>query len=113
MAVVSGVPSKLESNLVAGHTYAVTVTRSGNTFTIRYSDHTTGKEICTLVITPGEIVGKDVQIHVMAQVGTFVTSFNEGTLIAALGDSVPAPLYAIALIGIAAVLFGLKKRFAK
>lgn len=112
-ATVSGVPSELASNLVAGHTYAVTVTRSGNTFTVRYTDHTTGKEICTLKITPGETVSKDVQIHVMAQVGTFVTAFNAGTLIAALGDSVPVVLYAIALIGLAAIAYGLKKRFAR
>lgn len=112
-AVITGIPSQLDSKLVQGHTYAVTVTRSGNTFTVCYTDHTTGKELCTLVITPAEIVGKDVQIHVMAQVGTFATAFNAGTLIAALGDSVPAPLYAIALIGIAAILFGLKKRFVK
>ena len=112
-AVVSGVPSQLDSKLVQGHTYAVTVTRSGNTFTVRYADHTTGKEICTLVITPGEIAGRDVQIHVMAQVGTFATAFSAGTLIAALGDSVPVWLYAIGLIGIAAILFGFKKRFTK
>lgn len=112
-AVVSGVPSQLDSKLVEGHTYAVTVTRSGNTFTLRYADHTTGKEMCTLAITPGEIAGKDVQIHVMAQVGTFATSFNAGTLIAALGDTTPVWLYAIALIGIAAIAFGLKKRFTK
>ncbi len=111
--MVSGVPSQLDSKLVEGHTYAVTVTRSGNTFTLRYADHTTGKEMCTLAITPGEIAGKDVQIHVMAQVGTFATSFNAGTLIAALGDTTPVWLYAIALIGIAAIAFGLKKRFTK
>ncbi len=112
-ALISGVPSNLDSKLVEGHTYAVTVTRLGNTFTIRYADHTTGKEICTLVITPGEIAGRDVQIHVMAQVGTFVTAFNEGTLIAALGDTAPIALYAIALIGLAAIAYGLKKRFAR
>lgn len=104
---------QLDSKLVQGHTYAVTVTRSGNTFTVRYADHTTGKEICTLVITPGEIAGRDVQIHVMAQVGTFATAFSAGTLIAALGDSVPVWFYAIGLIGIAAILFGFKKRFTK
>ena len=112
-ATVSGVPAELASNLVEGHTYAVTVTRSGNTFTVVYTDHTTGKEICKLVITPGETVGKDVLIHVMAQVGTFATAFNAGTLIASLGDSAPIALYVIALIGLAAIAFGLKKRFAK
>lgn len=112
-ALVTGVPKTLDSKLVEGHTYAVTVTRLGNTFTVRYTDHTTGKEICTLVITPAEIVGKNVQIHVMAQVGTFVTAFNEGTLIAALGDSIPVAFYVIAVIGLAAIIFGLKKRFAK
>lgn len=111
-ALISGVPKDLASNLVEGHTYAVTVTRSGNIFTIRYADHTTGKEICTLVITPGEIVGKDVQIHVMAQVGTFITAFSEGTLIAALGDSAPIGLYGLAVMGLLAVAYGLKKRFA-
>lgn len=112
-ALVTGVPKTLDSKLVEGHTYAVTVTRLGNTFTIRYKDHTTGKEICTLAITPAEIVGKNVQIHVMAQVGTFVTAFNEGTLIAALGDSIPVAFFVIAVIGLAAILFGLKKRFAR
>lgn len=112
-ALVTGVPKTLESKLVEGHTYAVTVTRVGNTFTVRYTDHTTGKEICTLVITPAEIVGKNVQIHVMAQVGTFVTAFNEGTLIAALGDSIPVAFYVIAVIGLAAIIFGLKKRFTR
>ncbi len=52
-------------------------------------------------------------IHVMAQVGTFVTAFNQGSLIAALGDSVPFALYAIAVIGLAAIAFGCKKRFVK
>lgn len=112
-ALVTGVPKTLDSKLVEGHTYAVTVTRLGNTFTVRYTDHTTGKEICTLVITPAEIVGKNVQIHVMAQVGTFATAFNEGTLIAALGDSIPVAFYVIAVIGLAAILFGLKKRFTR
>ena len=112
-ATVSGVPANLASNLVEGHTYAVTVTRSGNTFTVRYSDHTTGKEICTLVITPGETVGKDVLIHVMAQVGTFATAFNAGTLIAALGDSAPIALYVLIVIGLGAIGFGFKKRFAR
>ncbi len=112
-AVISGIPAKLDSKLVEGHTYAVTVTRAGNTFTVRYTDHTTGKELCTLVITPGEVVSNDVMIHVMAQVGTFVTAFNQGSLIAALGDSVPFALYAIAVIGLAAIAFGCKKRFVK
>lgn len=112
-AAISGVPAELASNLVEGHTYAVTVTRSGNTFTVRYSDHTTGKEICTLVITPGETVGKDVLIHVMAQVGTFVTAFNAGTLIASLGDSAPIALYVLVIIGLGAIAYGFKKRFAR
>lgn len=120
---VSGVPNgsddglvqtaEIGSTLVEGHTYAVTVKRSGNTFTFDYVDHTTGEGICTLVITPGETVSNDVQIHVMAQVGTYLTSFNEGTLIAALGDSVPVALYVIAFIGLAAIVFGAKKRFTK
>lgn len=112
-ASISGIPSQLDSKLVEGHTYAVTVTRSGNTFTVRYVDHTTGNELCNLVITPGETVGKDVKIHVMAQVGTFSTAFNAGTLIAALGDSVPVLLYVMLLVGIAAILYGFKKRFEK
>ena len=112
-ATVTGVPAELASNLVEGHTYAVSMSRSGNTFTIEYTDHTTGKKICTLVITPSETISKDVQTHVMAQVGTFATAFNEGTLIASLGDSVPVVLYVIAVIGIAAIAFGAKKRFSR
>ena len=112
-ATVSGVPAELASKLVAGHTYAVTMTRSGNTFTIEYTDHTSGTKICTLVITPSETMSKDVQTHVMAQVGTFATAFNEGTVIASLGDSVPITLYAMAVIGIAAIAFGAKKRFSR
>ena len=112
-AKVSGVPAELASKLVEGHTYAVTLTRSGNTFTVEYKDHTAGTTICTLVITPGGTVSKEVQTHVMAQVGTFATAFNSGTLVAALGDSVPVVLYVIAVIGIAAIAFGAKKRFAR
>ncbi|MDE7222814.1 MAG: hypothetical protein K2O34_03400, partial [Acetatifactor sp.] len=82
-ATISGIPDETErgSSLVEGHTYAVTVTRSGNAFTVRYLDHTTGSEICTLGITLGETVGTEVVTHVIAQVGTYATAFYEGASI--------------------------------
>lgn len=53
------------------------------------------------------------EIHVMAQVGTFNTAFSEGLVIVALGDPAQIAIYVIAIIGLAAIVYGSKKRFAR
>ena len=57
--------------IIKGHKYKVSITRSGNDFTIVYFDMTDNKEHCKLA-AKNTNMGEEVSVHVMAQVGTFM-----------------------------------------
>lgn len=58
------------SGITPGDTYNVTVTRSGDTFTVKYVDATTGTDYCTMTGTSDMPWEDTIYVHVMAQVGT-------------------------------------------
>lgn len=62
--------------ITKGHKYKVSITRSGNDFTIVYFDMTDNKEHCKLA-AKNTNMGNDVSIHVMAQVGTFMVGTSD------------------------------------
>ncbi len=62
--------------ITKGHKYKVSITRSGNDFTIVYFDMTDNKEHCKLT-AKNTNMGNDVSIHVMAQVGTFMVGTSD------------------------------------
>ncbi len=62
--------------ITKGHKYKVSITRSGNDFTIVYFDMTDNKEHCKLTAT-GTNMGEDVNIHVMAQIGKYMVSTSD------------------------------------
>lgn len=59
------------SVLEKDHVYRITITRSGNNITINYYDATSQEEYYE-VTAEGINFGKEVQVHLIAQVGTFV-----------------------------------------
>ena len=58
------------SELRADHVYRITITRKGNDFTVNYYDATTQEEYYEVTATNINF-GDNVNVHVMAQVGTF------------------------------------------
>ena len=62
-----------ESNpkVTVGDTYEVTVTRAGKEFTVVYYDVTKGAELCKMTGSSEVDFPSDLNVHVMAQVGTF------------------------------------------
>jgi len=73
---VSGAHDPLASNLVLGHKYKITVTRTGSDFTILYYDMTDNKEYCSLA-AKNTNMGTDVAVHVMAEIGTYTVSTSD------------------------------------
>lgn len=59
--------------ITLGHQYKVSITRTGNDFSIVYYDLTDDKEHCTLTAKDTNM-GDEVSVHVMAQVGTYMVS---------------------------------------
>ena len=67
---ITGIPSVNDSQLEQGHVYSVTLTRSGQDFTVRYYDETAKEEVW-LHEAKNTNVGTDIVYHVMAQEGTY------------------------------------------
>ncbi len=60
-----------------GHTYEVTITRSGKDFTMVYYDVTEDKTLYEMAGTSGCDFPEELSAHIMAQVGTFEVSVKE------------------------------------
>ena len=71
--------SNTGSAIVVGHVYKVSINRTGNDFSIVYYDLTDNKEYCSMEIT-GTNQGNDVNVHVIAQVGTYIVSQTAPTI---------------------------------
>lgn len=70
---VEGIADPLASDIVVGHKYQVTVTRSGADFTVTYMDTTDNKEYCKLVAKNTNFP-TDLKVHFMAQLGTYTVN---------------------------------------
>lgn len=62
--------------IALGHKYKVSITRTGNDFSIVYFDLTDNKEHCTLTAKDTNM-GDEVSVHVMAQVGTYMVGTSD------------------------------------
>ena len=70
--VIGGVANPLKSDLIEGHIYKITITRLGQNFTVEYYDDTTKEEYCTLTLKNSNFPESDVNVHIIAQIGTYV-----------------------------------------
>ncbi len=86
---VSGLLNPAESKLVEGHVYKITVTRAGQDITINYFDATEDKAYCELKWTGGNMPDK-ANVHVMAQVGTYLVSTGAFTNVSVTGPAIKA-----------------------
>lgn len=62
----------------AGHTYEVTITRSGKDFTAVYNDVTAGTQLYEIAGTAGADFPETINIHVMPQLGTIEVTEKTG-----------------------------------
>lgn len=86
----SGMFDPLESKLVEGHIYKITVTREKKDITINYFDATADKEYCNLKWTGGNMPEK-AGVHVIAQVGTnYLVLANTFTNVSVTGPAIKA-----------------------
>ncbi len=89
VGTISGVFEKPESKLVEGHIYKITVTRAGQDITIDYFDATADKDYCELKWTGGNMPA-EANVHVMAQVGTYLVSTGTFTNVSVTGPAIKA-----------------------
>lgn len=89
VGTISGAFEKPDSKLVEGHIYKITVTRAGQDITIDYFDATADKDYCELKWTGGNMP-KEANVHVMAQVGTYLVSTGTFTNVSVTGPAIKA-----------------------
>ena len=59
------------STLTEGHIYKITITRTGQDFIVEYYDDTTKEEYCVFTLKGSNFPTEDVNVHVIAQIGTY------------------------------------------
>ena len=89
VGTVSGLIDPPNSTLVEGHVYKITVTRAEQDITINYFDATADKAYCELKWTGGNMPDK-ANVHVMAQVGTYLVSTGTFTNVSVTGPAIKA-----------------------
>lgn len=69
---IGSVPEQtiVDSHLIKGHVYRITVTRKGKDITVNYYDATDQKDYYEVTVS-GSNFGEDTKVHLIAQVGTF------------------------------------------
>ncbi len=76
---ITGALKEQASTIVVGHVYKISVKRTDNDFSVVYYDLTDDKEYCSMEIT-GTDHATDVNIHIIAQVGTYIVSQTAPTI---------------------------------
>ena len=76
---ITGALKEQASTIVVWHVYKISVKRTDNDFSVVYYDLTDDKEYCSMEIT-GTDHATDVNIHIIAQVGTYIVSQTAPTI---------------------------------